>query len=191
MWMRLMLGVTLSLLCSGLLEAQPLYTCKTPEGRLVIRDTACPAGSTEKIREPQEVEPSPPPSPPPPSQQPRRASRRPQTARPAPLPAPVDLEPEVPLDACVNMNDVATEVVSRNARRQDLKWKVDVSNRCKRPLQAIVVFGVYDRNEFEIRATRRKIRVPARDSTTAQGTMSLPLSDFKRISSKKAEVYLP
>jgi hypothetical protein len=92
------------------------------------------------------------------------------------------------VDECLHVNDVATSVRPAKRRSSELAWKVDVSNRCKRAFKVTVTFGIYDKDEFQLRAGRQKIRVLARDRVWAHGTMVVPTEQLQRISAKKAHL---
>ena len=98
------------------------------------------------------------------------------------------MEPELPVEKCVNINDVATDVVNRSRHYSYYRWKVNVANRCKRPLTVVVRFDIYDRHDFAIQATVEPLQVPARDIAAAQGTMVLSVGDLRRISTKKVNM---
>ncbi|MGE3539598.1 MAG: DUF4124 domain-containing protein [Candidatus Tectimicrobiota bacterium] len=171
------------LLLPALVLAQDLYTCTTADGRRDVRDTPCPLDRHETRIERQE------PSAPPPDQaagKARRASRPSAVARQTYVPS----EPEIPLKECVHVNDVATTVSDSGRFRYQLHWKVELSNRCTRPRPITLTFGLYDKNDFEIRATQRRLRLPARDGLTARGTLQLSQNELQRISAKKADVQL-
>ena len=188
MWSMLVIMLILPLSAPAWVAAQQLYACKTPEGRLTMQDTPCPAGSAERPIEQTEAKPPQPRGvlqPPPSSAQKSRSFRSKKVL------ASTEFEPQVPLKECVNMNDVGTKVVRHGRRRSDFQWKVDVSNRCPQPVRVTVMFGVYDRDDFAIQSQQKRLHVPARGSTIVQGTLLLSPANIQRLASKKAEISLP
>lgn len=183
-WLRwpILLTLLAFLLAPGFVAAQQLYKCTTADGRLSMSDIPCPTGSAQTVIEPLEQRPtSTPPS----------KSRSAKTAKRRQQPLSADgLEPEVPLKECVHLNDAATVMFTQGRHRRTMRWKADVSNRCRRPLGVTVTFGVYDRDEFEIQAQRKKLRLPPRDNITVQGALSLSAGEAQRIASKKTEMVL-
>lgn len=167
------------------LGAQELYKCQTPEGRVMVSNAPCPAGSTETVIERSgETDVLPPvsadaPLPFPAADHPGREKRALSAA---------ELEPQVPVQECLHINDVATSVHGAKRRSSELAWKVDVSNRCKRSFKVLVTFGIYDKNDFQLRAARQRIHVPARDRVWAHGTMVVPTDQLQRISAKRAHL---
>ena len=183
MWRQQTALLVLILTIPVCLVAQELYRCKTPAGRVMVSNAPCPAGSTaiviESIGETDALPPVSANAPLPAADHPRRQKRALSRA---------DSEPQVPVEECLHINDVATSVRHAKRRSSELAWKVDVSNRCKRSFKVLVTFGMYDKNDFQLRAARQRIRVPARDRVWAHGTMVVPTDQIQRISAKRAHL---
>ena len=180
MWSHQLIGLLLILSLPACLAAQTLYKCRTPEGRLVMSDTPCPGESATTVIESEGETHRQPAGPAGKAASPSKVGRdtRPLLRE--------DLEPPVPRQACLTINDVATNVSDHGRYSKDLTWKVQVSNRCPQPLRITVTFALYDRDQFAIRSARKGLHVPARESAAAQGRMLLRLGEFQRVSEKQA-----
>jgi len=83
----------------------------------------------------------------------------------APFVVPQDHEPP----QCLSLNNLETQVLTRNKVYTELSWKVDVNNRCRREFLTWLSFEIHDRDGFLVKENLERAVIPSRGDQTVRG----------------------
>jgi len=157
MWPIVALAAVLLMMGKTAVSPQDLYTCQTPDGRTIGSTMPCIAGDADPVLPSRDTaRPSPPPG------------RLPAPASP-PLALPADDDPP----ECLSFNNLHTQVITQNRLYVELSWKVDISNRCRRPFTVWVAFEVRDKENFVLKNSLERTSLPSRGDRTVHGMLLL------------------